>query len=168
MPICWYEYVRVFTWDAGAPETISSAAESKFSANRNELPWEFDEGRTGGRRAGRPTTFTPNNADFPNLVQQTWWLALSPAFIRHQGLKPEPRPNYYSQCRALCQVCLGEKGLINFIRTAPVSKTRPPSAMQGGNRPSTRPVMRLQEKLSLRMSISAGGGFSNSQQRVVT
>jgi len=93
------DYVRVFTWDAGAPAAPRELrAESKFS-NQIELRWEFDEDARGLVAPDGYDIYASTTADFQpsfnNLVVQHY----HGVHYAHQGLSPST--TYYYQVRAV-------------------------------------------------------------------
>ncbi len=93
------DYVRVFTWDAGAPAAPRELrAESKFS-NQIELRWEFDEDAGGLVAPEGYDIYASTTADFQpsfnNLVVQHYH---GVRYI-HQGLNSST--TYYYQVRAV-------------------------------------------------------------------
>src|SRR6266851_1398634 len=93
------DYVRVFTWDAGAPAAPRELrAESKFS-NQIELRWEFDEDARGLVAPDGYDIYASTTADFQpsfhNLVVQHY----HGVHYVHQGLNPST--TYYYQVRAV-------------------------------------------------------------------
>jgi beta-glucanase (GH16 family) len=93
------DYVRVFTWDAGAPAAPHElGAKSKFS-NQIDLRWEFDEDAGGLAVPDGYDIYASTTPDFQpsfnNLVVQHYH---GVRYI-HQGLNPST--TYYYQVRAV-------------------------------------------------------------------
>ena len=93
------DYVRVFTWVAGAPAVPRELrAESKFS-NQIELRWEFDEDAQGLAVPDGYDIYASTTPDFQpsfnNLVVQHY----HGVHYIHQGLNPST--TYYYQVRAV-------------------------------------------------------------------